>query len=366
VILAQEFLKNDILCVSSGDASVSLAKYGFLNPRQCEKHCSMAVAALLKNSGKNLPAVIDLGSSENGGVAEFLFALAAAAKTAVRDLPILACYAEANRSAEVAEALALVALGVSTYFWPSLPVTGAPDDGGPLEALRGTIRRPDDRPYRQEDGAAGEGEDDPQRVQPCRGPGRQRSSVDGLEIVIPHPALSRKGRGRTPPPFAEGMEQGTSPLPVREAMQGRGNINKGGTIWHTRADVIFCRSGTDECPRGGASGPGQTDDRSPGPEFKTLAGGLFEGLKGVFKTAGPVMIFASSGTGAWEASLVNTLSPGDKVLMFETGHFATLWKNMALRLGLEVDFVPGTGATAWIRPLSKRSSPGTVAAPSSR
>jgi alanine-glyoxylate transaminase/serine-glyoxylate transaminase/serine-pyruvate transaminase len=72
-----------------------------------------------------------------------------------------------------------------------------------------------------------------------------------------------------------------------------------------------------------------------------LALGVFEGLKGVFKTAGQVMIFASSGTGAWEASLVNTLSPGDKVLMFETGHFATLWKNMAVRLGIEVDFVPG-------------------------
>jgi alanine-glyoxylate transaminase / serine-glyoxylate transaminase / serine-pyruvate transaminase len=78
-----------------------------------------------------------------------------------------------------------------------------------------------------------------------------------------------------------------------------------------------------------------------GPEFKALALGVFEGLKGVFKTAGSVMIFASSGTGAWEASLVNTLSPGDKVLMFETGHFATLWKNMAVRLGIEVDFVPG-------------------------
>jgi alanine-glyoxylate transaminase/serine-glyoxylate transaminase/serine-pyruvate transaminase len=78
-----------------------------------------------------------------------------------------------------------------------------------------------------------------------------------------------------------------------------------------------------------------------GPEFKALAGELFEGLKTVFKTAGPVMIFASSGTGAWEAGLVNTLSPGDKVLMFETGHFATLWKNMAVRLGIEVDFVPG-------------------------
>jgi alanine-glyoxylate transaminase/serine-glyoxylate transaminase/serine-pyruvate transaminase len=78
-----------------------------------------------------------------------------------------------------------------------------------------------------------------------------------------------------------------------------------------------------------------------GPEFKALALEVLGGLKPVFKTAGPVVIFASSGTGAWEAGLVNTLSPGDKVLMFETGHFATLWKNMAFRLGLEVDFVPG-------------------------
>jgi alanine-glyoxylate transaminase / serine-glyoxylate transaminase / serine-pyruvate transaminase len=78
-----------------------------------------------------------------------------------------------------------------------------------------------------------------------------------------------------------------------------------------------------------------------GPEFKALALEVLAGLKGVFKTAEPVVIFASSGTGAWEAGLVNTLSPGDKVLMFETGHFATLWKNMAVRLGLEVDFIPG-------------------------
>jgi alanine-glyoxylate transaminase/serine-glyoxylate transaminase/serine-pyruvate transaminase len=78
-----------------------------------------------------------------------------------------------------------------------------------------------------------------------------------------------------------------------------------------------------------------------GPEFKALGIEVLEGVKPVFKTAGPVLIFASSGTGAWEAGLVNTLSPGDKVLMFETGHFATLWKNMALRLGLDVDFVPG-------------------------
>jgi alanine-glyoxylate transaminase / serine-glyoxylate transaminase / serine-pyruvate transaminase len=78
-----------------------------------------------------------------------------------------------------------------------------------------------------------------------------------------------------------------------------------------------------------------------GPEFKALGLEVLSGIKPVFKTTGPVVIFASSGTGAWEAGLVNTLSPGDRVLMFETGHFATLWKNMAVRLGLEVDFVPG-------------------------
>ncbi len=78
-----------------------------------------------------------------------------------------------------------------------------------------------------------------------------------------------------------------------------------------------------------------------GPEFKALGLEVLAGVKPVFKTEGPVVIYASSGTGAWEAALVNTLSPGDKVLMFETGHFATLWKNMAQRLGLEVDFVPG-------------------------
>ena len=125
VTLAQEFLKDDILCLSEGDASVSLAKYGFLDPRQAEKHCGKGVAALLKQAGKNLPAVIDLGLSENGGLTEFLLALSAAAGKAVRELPVLACFAEANRSAEAAEALALVAMGVSTFFWPCLPVTGS-------------------------------------------------------------------------------------------------------------------------------------------------------------------------------------------------------------------------------------------------
>jgi alanine-glyoxylate transaminase / serine-glyoxylate transaminase / serine-pyruvate transaminase len=78
-----------------------------------------------------------------------------------------------------------------------------------------------------------------------------------------------------------------------------------------------------------------------GPEFQQLGQELLEGLKEIFRTADPVIIFPASGTGAWEAALVNTLSPGDRVLAFETGHFATLWRTMAQRLGLDVDFVPG-------------------------
>jgi alanine-glyoxylate transaminase / serine-glyoxylate transaminase / serine-pyruvate transaminase len=78
-----------------------------------------------------------------------------------------------------------------------------------------------------------------------------------------------------------------------------------------------------------------------GPQFQRLGRELLEGLKTIFKTKAPVVIFPASGTGAWEAALVNTLSPGDRVLMVETGHFATLWSRMAGRLGLEVELVPG-------------------------
>ena len=78
-----------------------------------------------------------------------------------------------------------------------------------------------------------------------------------------------------------------------------------------------------------------------GPEFAGLAREVLTGVQGIFMTRSPVVIYPGSGTGAWEASLVNTLSPGAKVLMFETGHFATLWKEMATRMGLQVEFVPG-------------------------
>ena len=78
-----------------------------------------------------------------------------------------------------------------------------------------------------------------------------------------------------------------------------------------------------------------------GPEFAQLTFEVLEGLRAVFKTSGPVIIFPASGSGAAEAALVNTLSPGDRVLIFETGQFASLWRQMAERLGLQVDYVPG-------------------------
>ncbi|HWJ00191.1 MAG TPA: aminotransferase class V-fold PLP-dependent enzyme [Burkholderiales bacterium] len=79
-----------------------------------------------------------------------------------------------------------------------------------------------------------------------------------------------------------------------------------------------------------------------GPEFGDLGRGVIAGMKRVFKsTRGDVVIYPASGTGAWEAALVNTLSPGDRVLMAETGHFATLWQKLAGRLGLDVEYLPG-------------------------
>ena len=78
-----------------------------------------------------------------------------------------------------------------------------------------------------------------------------------------------------------------------------------------------------------------------GPEFARLTLSILEHLKPVFKTTGDIVIFPSSGTGAWEASLVNTLSPGDRVLMFETGQFAMQWCRMAQNLGLSAEVVPG-------------------------
>jgi alanine-glyoxylate transaminase / serine-glyoxylate transaminase / serine-pyruvate transaminase len=82
-----------------------------------------------------------------------------------------------------------------------------------------------------------------------------------------------------------------------------------------------------------------------GPDFGQLGREVLQGLQSVFQTTGAVVVYPSSGTGAWEAALVNTLSPGDRVLMVETGQFAVLWRDVAQRFGLEVDFMP----TDWRR-----------------
>ena len=76
-----------------------------------------------------------------------------------------------------------------------------------------------------------------------------------------------------------------------------------------------------------------------GPEFPKLARKRLDGIKTIFKTTNPVIIYTATGTGAWEAALVNTLSPGDRVLMVETGQFATLWKKMAEAIGLKPEFI---------------------------
>ncbi|MEC9367406.1 MAG: serine--glyoxylate aminotransferase, partial [Pseudomonadota bacterium] len=82
-----------------------------------------------------------------------------------------------------------------------------------------------------------------------------------------------------------------------------------------------------------------------GPEFAGLGKKVLSGIRKIFKTENPVIIYPSSGTGAWEAALVNTLSPGDTVLMYETGQFATLWKGIADKLGLKPEFI----ASDWRR-----------------
>jgi alanine-glyoxylate transaminase/serine-glyoxylate transaminase/serine-pyruvate transaminase len=99
-------------------------------------------------------------------------------------------------------------------------------------------------------------------------------------------------------------------------------------------------------------GPSNTPDRilhalakptidHRGPDFGELGKEVLTGIKRIFQTQHPVVIYPASGTGAWEAALVNTLSPGDKVLMVETGQFATLWREMALKLGLKPEFITG-------------------------
>src|SRR5437660_7524382 len=86
-----------------------------------------------------------------------------------------------------------------------------------------------------------------------------------------------------------------------------------------------------------------------GPEFAKLGMEVLENIRPIFQTTGPVIIYSASGTGAWEAAIVNTLSAGDRVLMCETGHFSLLWRQLVERFGINVEYVPGnwrSGASA--------------------
>ena len=121
VTMAREFLANDVLCISEGESSVCLAKYGLLNPRQPENTCGEGLTDLLSSLGENIPSILDW----NG--ADFILALLNSGKKKLQEYPIIACFAEANRSMDVAKAMWTVAMGVSTYFWPCLPVTGSPN-----------------------------------------------------------------------------------------------------------------------------------------------------------------------------------------------------------------------------------------------
>jgi len=119
VTIAKQFLAEDILCISDGDASVSLAKYRLLDPARRDKECGPGVNELLDSLGDRLPSVIDWRMTD------FLPALDAAGGKALAEYPLCAYFPEASRTAEVTQALWTVAMGVSTYFWPSLPVTGS-------------------------------------------------------------------------------------------------------------------------------------------------------------------------------------------------------------------------------------------------
>ena len=128
VTVAKEFLSNDILCISDGEASVSLAKYGLLDPNRQKKDCSEGLTDLLVSLGNNMPAVIDWNMTD------FLITLSGAVEKSLSDYPICAYFPEASRTVEVTKAMWSVAMGVSTYFWPCLPVTGSPKT---QEALTG-------------------------------------------------------------------------------------------------------------------------------------------------------------------------------------------------------------------------------------
>lgn len=124
--MAEIFLKQGILCVAEGDASVALSKYGYLTPG-ADIPCADGVKSTLEGLGA--PSVIDVSAC---GIGDFLCGLSAAAGKELKDIPVAAIFAEASRSVDVVKAMSATALGVNTYFWPFLPVSGSDEVMGVL------------------------------------------------------------------------------------------------------------------------------------------------------------------------------------------------------------------------------------------
>jgi len=122
LLMTQEFLRNDILCVSQGEASRVLAKYGLLNPIGAQKNCGENLSKVLSSLSKEIPPVLDFGEE---GTLNLLLEMVRVGKKGLQNYPIVACFPEANRSSEVSQALWMVAMGVPTFFWPALPITGS-------------------------------------------------------------------------------------------------------------------------------------------------------------------------------------------------------------------------------------------------
>jgi carbon-monoxide dehydrogenase catalytic subunit len=125
VVILEELLKRDILCITTGEAGVTAAKYGLLNPAERGRYCGPALTAFLASLGENVPPVLDFGPALEGSVEELLLSLSRVTGKTPAELPLVACFPEGNRAGEAVEALALAALGVTSYFWPALPVTGS-------------------------------------------------------------------------------------------------------------------------------------------------------------------------------------------------------------------------------------------------
>ncbi len=126
VAMTEDLVKRDILCLSTGEASVTLGKYGLLAPAEVDKYCGRGLASFLNSLGKDIPPVLDFGPGENGAALDLLIAVSGVSGKSLVDCPVVACFPEANCVSEVVEALWYVAHGVTTYFWPALPVTGSP------------------------------------------------------------------------------------------------------------------------------------------------------------------------------------------------------------------------------------------------